>query len=551
MRQKVKEAVHAAVETILLSTVGEKSPLPAVSVEVPPEEKFGDFSTNAAMISAKIFKKSPLKIAEELASALRTDPLFESVAVVPPGFINLVVKKSEWTAEFRGIPDDNSEYGKLPAMVGEKVLVEFVSANPTGPLHIGHGRGAAVGDAIARLLKKAGYDVTAEYYTNDTGLQMENLGRSTLVRYKQRFGQDVPFPENGYQGEYINDIAKRLADVHGDKFLHSAEADALPFFSSFTGEVILEDIKTDLERFRVKFDVWTSERAFHASGAVESALNSLLAAGMIYENEGALWLKSKELAGDEKDRVVKRTGGATTYLAADIAYHADKYKRGFTKIIDVWGADHHGYVARMKAAVKALGRDPESLQPILIQIVSLKKDGQVVAMSTRSGKFTTLKEVLDEVGVDAARFTFLTRSHDAQLEFDLDLTKRQTSDNPVYYVQYAHARISNIFVQYQNAGNQSMGTPDWTLCNEDEASLMKKCLAFPDLVEDAAKGLAPHMLTHYLVELANMFHKYYHASRVITPDSALTATRLALVARVRTVVKNGLELLGVSAPEKM
>ncbi|MBI3582020.1 MAG: arginine--tRNA ligase [Nitrospinae bacterium] len=551
MRQKVKEAVGAAIETMLLSAGGEKSPPPAVSVEVPPEEKFGDFSTNAAMVSAKIFKKSPLKLAEELASALRADPLFESVAVAPPGFINLVVKKSEWTDEFRGIPDDNSEYGKLPAREGEKVLVEFVSANPTGPLHIGHGRGAAVGDAIARLLKKAGYDVAAEYYTNDTGLQMENLGRSTLVRYKQRFGQDVPFPENGYQGEYINDIAKRVADVHGDKFLHSAEADALPFFSSFTGEVILDDIKADLDRFRVRFDVWTSERAFHASGAVEGALNSLLAAGMIYENEGALWLKSKELADDEKDRVVKRTSGATTYLAADIAYHADKYKRGFTKIIDVWGADHHGYVARMKAAVKALGRDPDSLQPILIQIVSLKKDGQIVAMSTRSGKFTTLKEVLDEVGVDAARFTFLTRSHDAQLEFDLDLTKRQTSDNPVYYVQYAHARISNIFVQHQNAGNTSRGIPDWTLCNEDEVSLMKKCLAFPDLVEDSAKGLAPHMLTHYLVELANMFHKYYHASRVITPDAALTATRLALVARVRTVVKNGLELLGVSAPEKM
>ncbi len=435
-------------EKISASAGGANTAPPAVSVEVPPEEKFGDFSTNAAMVSAKIFKKSPLKIAEDIAAALKADPLFESVAVVLPGFINLVVKKSEWISEFRWIPEDGSDYGTLPPRAGEKILVEFVSANPTGPLHIGHGRGAAVGDSLARLLAKAGYDVTTEYYTNDTGLQMENLGRSTLARYRQRFGQDVPFPEKGYQGDYINDVAKQVADLHGDKFLHASDNDVLNFFSSFTGDVILDDIKADLEKFRVKFGVWTSEKSFHASGAVEKTINALLSSGMIYENEGALWLKSKELAGDEKDRVVKRTGGATTYLAADIAYHADKYERGFTKIINIWGADHHGYVARMKAAVKALGRDPDSLQPILIQIVSLKKDGEIVAMSTRSGKFTTLKEVVEEVGVDAARFTFLTRSHDAQLEFDLDLTRQQSNENPVFYVQYAHARICNIYFMY-------------------------------------------------------------------------------------------------------
>jgi len=542
-----------AINEKLLSADGEKPTMPAVTVESPPDEKFGDFSTNAAMVSAKIFKKSPLKIAEEIASALKENPLFESVTIVPPGFINLVVKKSEWIAEFRGIPEDGSDYGTLPPKTGEKILVEFVSANPTGPLHIGHGRGAAVGDALARLLAKAGYDVTSEYYTNDTGLQMENLGRSTLVRYKQRFGQDIPFPEKGYQGDYINDIAKRVADSHGDRFLHSDETEVLSFFSSFTGNVILEDIKADLERFRVKFGVWTSEKSFHESGAVEKTIAALLSSGAIYESEGALWLKSKELAGDEKDRVVKRTGGATTYLAADIAYHADKYEREFTKIIDIWGADHHGYIARMKAAVKALGRNPDSLQPILIQIVSLKKDGQIVAMSTRSGKFTTLKEVLDEVGVDAARFTFLTRSHDAQLEFDLDLTKQQTNENPVYYVQYAHARICNIFRTARERGFEpfSGGKGLESLATDDETRIMKKALSFPDLVDDAAKGLTPHLMTHYLVELSGLLHKYYNQNRVVSDDLVATSARLALVARVRTVIKNGLELVGVSAPEKM
>ncbi|MBI3793984.1 MAG: arginine--tRNA ligase, partial [Nitrospinae bacterium] len=440
-----------ALEEKIESLSGDRPGLGAVSVEVPPDEKFGDFSTNAAMVTARFFKKPPVKIAEVIAALLKADPLFESVTVVPPGFINLVVKKSEWISEFKDIPADNSDYGKLPPKKGEKVLLEFVSANPTGPLHIGHGRGAAVGDTLGRLLKKAGYDVTTEYYTNDTGLQMENLGKSTLARYRQHFGQDAPFPENGYQGEYIKDIAKQVADKHGDNFLKMSDAEVLPFFSKFTGDLILDDIKADLEKFRVSFDVWASEKYFHENGEVEKAIKDLTASGSIYESEGALWLKSKELAGDEKDRVVKRTGGATTYLASDIAYHAGKYRRGFTKIIDIWGADHHGYIARMKATVKALGQNPDSLQPILIQIVSLKKDGQIIAMSTRSGKFTTLKEVVDDVGVDAARFTFLTRSHEAQLEFDLDLTKQQSSDNPVYYVQYAHARISNIIVQFEKS----------------------------------------------------------------------------------------------------
>ncbi len=551
MRKAVRDAVMQALVPAA-QKAGFGGEIPNIAVEVP-EEKFGDFSTNAAMVMAKPLKSNPRKIAEELTAALKEHPLFSAVSIAGPGFINMTVKPGMWLAEYKKIPVDNSDYGTLSPVPGEKVMVEFVSANPTGPLHIGHGRGAAVGDALARLLKKAGYDVTAEYYTNDTGLQMENLGRSTLIRYKQLFGMDDVLLENSYQGLYIRDIAQEIKDAHGDKFLKQADAESLPFFTAYTADKILDDIKEDLKKFRVNFDSWASEKSFHESGAVEKTIEHLKQHGAIYEKDDALWLKTAELAGDEKDRVVKRANGITTYLAADIAYHDDKYARGYTRLIDIWGADHHGYVARMKAAAKALGKDPASLQPLLIQIVSLKKGGQLVAMSTRSGKFTELKEVVDEVGVDACRFTFLTRSYDAQLEFDVDLAKSQSNENPVYYVQYAHARISNIFKTAAERGIEPFpADPDWALLDqEDDLRVMKKALFFPAMVEDAATGLAPHATTHYLTELAGVWHKYYTGNRVISDDAALTAARLALAARVRTVLKNGLELLGVSAPEKM
>ncbi len=551
MRKAVRDAVTAALAATA-QKAGFAGALPYIAIDVP-DEKFGDFSTNAAMVMAKPLKSNPRKIAEELAAALGQDPLFASVEIAGPGFINLKLQRAAWQSAFAAIPNNNGDYGTLPAVPGEKVLVEFVSANPTGPLHIGHGRGAAVGDALARLLAKAGFDTTAEYYTNDTGLQMENLGRSTLVRYKQLYGEDIGLPENAYQGLYIRDIAQEIKDAHGDKYLGLSDAEALPFFTTYTAEKILDDIKEDLKKFRVNFDTWASEKSYHASGAVEKTIEHLKQHGAIYEQEGALWLKTTELAKDEKDRVVKRANGITTYLAADIAYHDDKYARGYTRLIDIWGADHHGYVARMKAAVKALGQDPDSLQPLLIQIVSLKKGGELIAMSTRSGKFTELKEVVTDVGVDACRFMFLTRSYDAQLEFDVDLAKSQSNENPVYYVQYAHARISNVFNTAREKGIEPFPqSPDWVkLALDEELRLMKKALAFPAMVEDAAKGLAPHNTTHYLVELAGMWHKYYTANRIVGDDAALTAARLALAARVRTVIKNGLELLGVSAPEKM
>lgn len=551
MRSRVRGAVMSALEEAA-KDAGYAGELPHFGVETP-EEKFGDFSTNSAMVAAKALKGNPRKLAERMAQTLLAGTLFDKVEIAGPGFINMTVKPERWLEEFSAVPDDNSPFGQHPPRAGEKALIEFVSANPTGPLHIGHGRGAAVGDALARLMRKAGYDVTTEYYTNDTGLQMENLGRSTLVRYKQLHGVEASLPENGYQGEYIKDIAEEIKAGHGGSFLDKPEAQVLPFFTAYTADKILAGIKDDLARFRVTFDTWTSEKSFHESGAVEATIGHLREHGAIYESEGALWLKTAELAGDEKDRVVKRANGATTYLAADIAYHDDKYARGFTRLIDVWGADHHGYVARMKAAAKALGQNPDTLQPLLIQIVSLKKGGQIIAMSTRSGKFTELKEVVDEVGVDAARFMFLTRGHEAQLEFDLDLAKAQSGENPVYYVQYAHARISSIFRTAAERGMEPFPkNPEWArLALPDELRVVKKVLSFPDMVEDAARGLAPHATTHYLAELAGLWHRYYTVNRIVSDDPALSAARLALAARVRTALWNGLELLGINAPEKM
>ncbi|MDH5543216.1 MAG: arginine--tRNA ligase [Nitrospinota bacterium] len=551
----MKEKVRTAVKEALVNVFGEMADFEtlAIAIEVPPEEKFGDFSTNAAMVCAKPLKSAPQKIAAKLLEELGKNEIFSSVTSAGPGFINMFIKPSVWHEEFKSIPDNPSEYGNGEPKSGGRIMIEFVSANPTGPLHIGHGRGAAVGDVLARLLKKAGHDVTTEYYVNDAGLQMENLGKSTYVRYRESFGESMEFPENGYKGDYIKDIAGEVVEKHGREFLDKPEAEALSFFTKYTADHILSDIKKDLDNFRVSFDNWTSEKTFHEGEKVEGVIKDLVAKGEIYESDGALWLKTTS-AGDEKDRVVKRGNGATTYLAADIAYHADKYRRGFSELIDIWGADHHGYVARMKAAVKALGHDPESLKTLLIQLVNLKKGGEVVAMSTRSGEFTSLKDVVDEVGVDSARFFFLLRSYDSHLDFDIDLAKEQSSENPVYYVQYAHARICNILITARENGyaeipplNADLGA----LESEEEFRMIKKALAFPDLVADCAANLSPHPITHYLGELAGLFHKFYNLHRVVTDDKRLTNARLAMISRVRVVLANGLSILGVNAPEKM
>ena len=526
--------------------------MPAIQVEVPREEKFGDFSCNAAMMFTKTLKKPPREIAAAVRPALEADPLFKSVTIAGPGFINITLNPEKVKEEFAKIPDDSADYGTRKKDGSEKVLVEFVSANPTGPLHIGHGRGAAFGDALARVLRKAGHDVTREYYVNDTGRQMQNLGLSTLARYKEILGVDQEFPEDGYKGDYIKEIAQEIVASEGASYLEKPEAESLAFFTRYTAEKILAEIKTDLEQFRVSFDSWVSEATFHEAGKVDATIAHLKKSGEVFEKDGALWLRTSG-AGDEKDRVVKKSDGSTTYFGADIAYHDDKYERGFTRQIDIWGADHHGYVARMKAAVAALGKEPESLQPLLIQLVHLKRGGETQAMSTRAGKFVTLKEVVDEVGVDAARFIFLMRSHESHLDFDLELAKQQSSENPVYYVQYGHARISNIFKTASERGITSVPQQvDWQRLElEEEIRIMKKALSFPDLIEDCARSLAPHSITHYLIELVGQFHRYYSVHRVVSDDTELTHARLAFLARLRTVLKNGLELLGVHAPDRM
>jgi arginyl-tRNA synthetase len=531
--------------------------VPNIVVQPPTDSRLvspGDLSTNIALVLASQAKQPPRQIAQAILQHLQLEEgLIDRVELAGPGFINFYVHPGWWYQTLLKIDEQKSQYGDLDLGGGERVQVEFVSANPTGPLHIGHGRGAVVGDVLANILQKAGYQVEREYYINDAGNQMASLGRSVLARYQQLLGRSVSLPENGYRGEYIRDIARQIIKVENEKLLHQPEAEAVSYCTRFACREILAGIKHDLERFGINFDHWFSEQRLYQQKLVEQAIRILEDKGYVVERDGARWLKSSEL-GDEKDRVVIRSTGEPTYLASDIAYHQNKYQRGFKRVIDIWGADHHGYVERLKAAVCALGHDPQSLNILLVQLVSLVREGIPVAMSTREGEFTTLAEVLDEVGADAARFFFLTRRCDSQLEFDLELAKKQSAENPVYYVQYAHARICSIMRQAQSNGIAvpSAREVDFSLLAlPEELELIKKLAEFPALVSGSALTLEPHRLTFYLTDLASRFHKYYHRQRVITAHKAETAARLVLVNAIKTVLKITLDLLGISAPEQM
>lgn len=523
-----------------------------IEITTPKEEKFGDFSCNVAMILASRLKSNPRAIAEKVAEQMRGDDIIASVEVAGPGFINMTLKPSAWAEALGEVFTAGESFGKTDDGNGKKVIVEFVSANPTGPLHIGHGRGAALGDSLARLLKFAGYDVHTEYYINDVGLQMDNLGRSTLERAREIWG--LPFGEPAYKGEYMKDIAREFLAREGEGVLNLPPEEALARSRTFTAASILDGIRNDLSEFRVTFDEWFSEESMHNEGSVNNMIDQLLKSGHIYENEGALWLKTDD-SGDDKDRVVKRANGPTTYLAADIAYHKDKLDRGFDMMVDIWGADHHGYVSRLKAVVAALGADPERLVTRLVQIVNLKRGGELIAMSTRSGVFTTLREIMDEVGVDATRFFFNMRSADSQMDFDVDLAKKQSDENPVYYIQYAHARCANIFVTAQEKGFARSASPKdeplSQLERQAELKLVKKLLKFPDVVSSCASTMQVHPMATYLLDLAGVFHGYYKNNRVVTDDASLTKARLVLVDAARLVFRNGLNLLGVTAPERM
>ncbi len=527
---------------------------PGVEVEEPKMGSHGDFATNFAMLSAKAQKMAPRQIAQAIVDHLADAAgLLTQVEIAGPGFINFFIKPQAWTPLVSQVLEQRSAFGASNIGNQEKIQVEFVSANPTGPLHVGHGRGAAVGDSVANILAVCGYDVKREYYINDSGRQIQTLGRSVLLRSRELLGEDVDFPEDCYQGDYIKSLAQRVIDDRGETFVTGDETTALEHCARFAAKEIITGIRKDLEAFGVHYQEWFSEQSLYDTHKVEAAIDALKTTGMVYNDDGALWFKSSSL-GDEKDRVVVRQNGQTTYFASDIAYHQNKYQRGFSKVIDVWGADHHGYIPRMKAAVQAGGQRSDQFEVILVQLVNLLRDGQPVAMGKRSGKFVTLRDVVDEVGHDAARFIFLTRDHASPLDFDLEVAKQKTNDNPVYYVQYVHARIASILRKAADR-NQGAAAVDAqaheSLVAPEEIQLIKAMGRYGDVLQASAEQRAPHKVTYYLMNLASLFHTYYNKHRVLSDDLALTQARLGLISAVQIVIRNGLALLGVSAPEKM
>ncbi|MFD0590501.1 arginine--tRNA ligase [Paenibacillus sp. GCM10027627] len=549
--EQVKGAIaDAAVAAGLAS----REELPVFVLEVPKDKSHGDLATNAAMQLTKLAKKNPRQIAEAIIEHLdQKGASIQSAEIAGPGFINFRMDKSYLYPVISQVLEAGDKYGRISAGSGERVQVEFVSANPTGSLHLGHARGAAVGDALCNLLDFAGYEVTREYYINDAGKQVENLALSLEARYRQALGQEAVMPEDGYYGEDIIGFGKGLAEAEGDKLLGLPDQERSAFFRSFGLEKELDKIKRDLGRFRVGFDVWYSETALYESGQVEQGLDALKASGHVYEEEGATWLATVPF-GDDKNRVLVKNDGSYTYLTPDIAYHRDKYSRGFDRMINIWGADHHGYIPRVKAAMAALGNDPGKLTVLIAQMVSLFQNGEKMKMSKRTGKAVTMEDLMDEVGVDAIRYFFTMRSMDSHLDFDMDLAISTSNENPVFYVQYAHARICSIFRQ---AEEQGIATADFSgvqlqkLNTEAEYDLLRKIGELPKEIEEAAAQFAPHRLIRYVYELASEFHSYYRAERVITEDADQTQARLALLAALRLTIANVLRLVGVSAPEKM
>ena len=550
IKQQIEQALIRAVEAAVAEGVlPEGAALPPVLLEEPPEKELGDFATNFAMQSARVFRQSPQKIAAAIRDRLTGDWL-DHAEVAGPGFLNLYLKKTVLSDTLRAVLAAGEEFGTLPPNGAPRIQVEYVSANPTGPLHVGHGRGAAVGSALVKLLRTAGYTVDSEYYVNDAGNQMNLLAVSVNARYLELLGKSVEFPENGYHGADIVETAQRIIDRDGDKYLSLPEEERLKLFQDVAYREKLAALEEDLADFGVTFDRWYSERTLHPE-AVRRVVDVLLERGTAYEKDGAVWLRSTDY-GDDKDRVIFRDNGVPTYLAADIAYHDDKYRRGYGRLINIWGADHHGYVARVKASMAALGHDPEELTVLLLQMVSLYRDGTLVKLSKRTGETVTLRELMEEVGVDAARYFFLMRSLDSQLDFDLDLATKKSNENPVYYIQYAHARISSIFRQADEAGIAVRdGAELELLTDETEIALIKKIAAYPEEIARAAAEFAPQRIARYSHELAGAFHSFYNKCRIVGQEPPLASARLALVLAAGRVIRHSLGVLGVSAPEKM
>ena len=530
------------------------STIPPFSVEESKSDIHGDFASNFAMTAAAAQKMAPRKIAETVIKYLDDDRAFiAKTEIAGPGFINFFIRPAAWHLILNAIHTTGGQYGASDIGHGQKVQVEFVSSNPTGPLHVGHGRGAAVGDSVANILSFSGYQVEKEYYINDSGRQINTLGKSVFLRYLASLGKKTDFPDDCYKGDYIKDLAAEIGLREGDRLASADEQEAIALCARLAAAKIIAGIRQDLHAFGITFDNWFSEQSLYDSGKVGVVLQHFRKQGLIYPKDGALWFKTTAF-GDEKDRVVVRKNGLTTYFASDIAYHLNKFERGFNRLIDVWGADHHGYCARLTASVEASGHKREQFKVILVKLVNLLRNGKPVAMSTRAGEFVTLQEVINEVGQDAARFIFLTRSYDSSLDFDLELAKQQTNDNPVYYVQYVHARIASIARKADESGIKTTELNHQAvsrLTAIEEIRIIKLLARFPETVQHSAETMAPHRITFYLMELAAAFHSYYNKHRVLADDTELACGRLYLIAAVKIVIRNGLALLGVSAPEKM
>jgi len=554
----MKKELHGLIQKALQEAKNQKElksdELPPVILEVPKRKGQGDIATTVAMAVASKEGRNPKEIAEIILKHLTGhEAIVERVEVAGPGFLNFTMTRSFWYEVLLEIEQKQETYGFSEMGAKESIQVEFVSANPTGPLHVGHGRGAVVGDVVGNLLVTTGHRVDREYYINDVGAQMDILGRSTYLRYEEQLGRQIHFPDEFYQGKYIGRMAQDFINRDGNRFMNQPESVWLPIFRTRASDEILKNIREDLNRFGISFDRWFSEQELYQKGEIEEAFHELRKKGMIYESDGAVWLATSRF-GDDKDRVVVRENGQQTYFASDIAYHRNKLKRGFHRIINIWGADHHGYIPRMKAMVQALGYPLEVLKIVLVQLVNLIRDGKPVTMSTRAGEFVTLQEVVEEVGSDVARFFFLMRRSDSPLDFDLDLAKKQSNENPVFYVQYAHSRLCSVFRQAREKGVPTLSSNGVHINRLDlpeELGLMKQLALYPGMVEGSALSLEPHRLTFYLQELASQLHQYYFNHRIITSDLELTQARLFLMKSIQCVIQNALRILGVHAPERM
>ncbi|MCY7782786.1 MULTISPECIES: arginine--tRNA ligase [unclassified Bacillus (in: firmicutes)] len=550
MKDVLKEEIKAAV---LKAGLAEESQLPNVVLETPKDKTHGDYSTNMAMQLARVAKKAPRQIAEEIVAHFdKGKASIEKLDIAGPGFINFYMNNQYLTKLIPSVLEAGEAYGETNIGKGERIQVEFVSANPTGDLHLGHARGAAVGDSLCNVLSKAGYDVSREYYINDAGNQINNLALSVEVRYFEALGLEKPMPEDGYRGEDIIAIGKRLAEEYGDRFVNEEESERLAFFREYGLKYELEKLRKDLENFRVPFDVWYSETSLYQNGKIDTALEALREKGHVYEEDGATWFRSTAF-GDDKDRVLIKKDGTYTYLLPDIAYHKDKLDRGFDKLINVWGADHHGYIPRMKAAIEALGYEKGTLEVEIIQLVHLYKNGEKMKMSKRTGKAVTMRDLIEEVGLDAVRYFFAMRSADTHMDFDLDLAVSTSNENPVYYAQYAHARICSMLRQGEEQGLKPAADLDFShIQSEKEYDLLKTIGGFPEAVAEAAEKRIPHRVTNYIYDLASALHSFYNAEKVIDPENKeKSRARLALMKATQITLNNALQLIGVSAPEKM